>query len=61
MYAAVGLKVIDIAVFVDVVVVARLSMRLRQTQLATAGWQAELSASQGPWALLTIRPLQDVA
>ena len=32
-----------------------------QTQLATAGWQAELSASQGPWALLTIRPLQDVA
>ena len=32
-----------------------------QAQLATAGWLAELSANQGPWALLTIRPLQDVA
>jgi ribosomal protein L11 methyltransferase len=32
---------------------------LRQ-QLAAAGWQAELSASQGPWALLTIRPQTEV-
>jgi ribosomal protein L11 methyltransferase len=32
-----------------------------QAQLASAGWRAELSASQGPWALLTIQPLRDVA
>ncbi|MEB3362232.1 MAG: 50S ribosomal protein L11 methyltransferase [Synechococcaceae cyanobacterium] len=32
-----------------------------QEQLASAGWRAELSASQGPWALLTIRPQGSVA
>lgn len=32
-----------------------------QAQLGAAGWRAELRASQGPWALLTIRPQRDVA
>jgi ribosomal protein L11 methyltransferase len=31
-----------------------------QSQLAAVGWHAELTASQGPWALLTIRQRTDV-